>query len=75
VRHPRLCPVTGAMATSGGVWNSEDRAAAERSAQRTPDESPPPEHVADLIAWIAAAPAGPALPQVTITPLHERGWL
>jgi len=29
---------------------------------------------ADLIAWIAAAPAGLVLPQVTITPLHEHGW-
>jgi NAD(P)-dependent dehydrogenase (short-subunit alcohol dehydrogenase family) len=64
----------GAMATSWGVWNADDRQASDRGNERTADESLPPEEVADLIGWIVAAPSGLVLPQVTVTPLLEQGW-
>jgi len=64
----------GAMATSWGVWNADDRQPADRTAERAEDESLPPEQVADLIAWIVSAPPGLVLPQVTVTPLLEKGW-
>jgi NAD(P)-dependent dehydrogenase (short-subunit alcohol dehydrogenase family) len=64
----------GAMATSWGVWNADDRPTSDRTNERAADESLPPGQVADLIAWIVAAPAGLVLPQVTVTPLLEQGW-
>lgn len=65
----------GAMATSWGVWNSEERhPAATEHADRQEDHALPADQVAKLIVWIVAAPGGLVLNQVTVTPLHERGW-
>ena len=62
----------GAMDTSWGVWSPEER---NDSAGRTgPADALPPEQVAQLIAWIAAAPPGLVLNEVTVTPLLEQGW-
>jgi hypothetical protein len=61
------------MATSWGVWDAADRRTTPRR-DHAADEALPPEHVAELIAWIAAAPPGLVLPQVTVTPLLEQGW-
>lgn len=66
----------GAMATSWGVWDPADRSLDDATpvSARGVDESLPPEQVADLIAWIVAAPPGLVLNQVTVTPLLEQGW-
>jgi NAD(P)-dependent dehydrogenase (short-subunit alcohol dehydrogenase family) len=64
----------GAMATSWGVWNADDRQTSDRTSERAADESLPPQQVADLIAWIVMAPPGLVLQQVTVTPLLEQGW-
>ncbi|MDP9435878.1 MAG: SDR family NAD(P)-dependent oxidoreductase [Actinomycetota bacterium] len=61
----------GAMDTSWGVWSPEDRGAAQPS---VPADALPPEQVAELIVWIAAAPPGLVLNEVTVTPLLEQGW-
>ncbi len=62
----------GAMDTSWGVWSPQDRAG---DAEPTvPTHALPPEQVARLITWMAAAPAGLVLNEVTVTPLHEKGW-
>ncbi len=62
----------GAMDTSWGVWSPQDRAG---DAEPTvPTDALPPEQVARLITWMAAAPAGLVLNEVTVTPLHEKGW-
>ena len=34
----------------------------------------PPEHVAQLITWIAVSPPDLVLNEVTVTPLLEAGW-
>ena len=68
----RVCVLyPGAMDTSWGVWSPEDRGSA---APTVPPEALPPEHVAQLIAWIAAAPPEVVLNEVTVTPLLEQGW-
>jgi NAD(P)-dependent dehydrogenase (short-subunit alcohol dehydrogenase family) len=65
----------GAMATSWGVWDPQGRHAGAPERGETPEsEALPADQVADLIAWIVAAPPGLVLNQVTVTPLHERGW-
>ena len=61
----------GAMDTSWGVWSPEDRGSGQPT---VPPDALAPEHVARLIAWIAAAPAGLVLNEVTVTPLQEKGW-
>ena len=62
----------GAMDTSWGVWSPDDRGG---SAQPTvPPDALPPEQVADLITWMAAAPPELVLNEVTVTPLLEQGW-
>ena len=61
------------MATSWGAWDAAGRHATT-SRDHATDEALPPEHVADLIAWIAAAPPDLVLTQVTVTPLHEQDW-
>lgn len=71
----RACALyPGAMATSWGLWGEAERGAAESDPDRSAGESLPPEQVADLIAWIVAAPPGLVVPQVTVTPLLEHGW-
>jgi NAD(P)-dependent dehydrogenase (short-subunit alcohol dehydrogenase family) len=69
----RACVIyPGAMDTSWGVWSPDDRAS---DAQPTvPPEALPPEQVARLITWIAAAPPDLVLNEVTVTPLSEQGW-
>ena len=62
------------MATSWGEWDADARATSDDRPDKAAEESLPPEQVADLIAWIAAAPPGLVLPQATITPLLEQGW-
>jgi NAD(P)-dependent dehydrogenase (short-subunit alcohol dehydrogenase family) len=64
----------GSMATSWGEWDADARATPDDRPDKAAEESLPPEQVADLIAWIAAAPPGLVLPQATITPLLEQGW-
>jgi NADP-dependent 3-hydroxy acid dehydrogenase YdfG len=70
----RACVIyPGAMATAWGVWDSTQRDSAI-SSDRPEAESLPADQVADLIGWIAAAPANLVLNEATITPLLERGW-
>ena len=64
----------GAMATSWGVFDPADRRASGTATEQPEDEALPPDQVADLIAWIVAAPGGLVLNQITVTPLHEKGW-
>jgi NAD(P)-dependent dehydrogenase (short-subunit alcohol dehydrogenase family) len=61
----------GAMDTSLGLW---DPAARRASTPTAPDEALPPEQVAELIVWMAAAPPDLVLNEVTVTPLDEQGW-
>ncbi|TQN42865.1 NADP-dependent 3-hydroxy acid dehydrogenase YdfG [Blastococcus colisei] len=65
----------GAMATSWGAWDAEERRAADGAQAQQPDvDALPADQIAELIAWIIAAPKGLVLDQVTVTPLNEKGW-
>lgn len=65
----------GAMASSWGVWDPEERQTGDGKQRSSSDgEAIPADQVADLVSWIVAAPSGLVLNQVTMTPLHERGW-
>ncbi len=63
----------GAMATSWGVWSPAER-------ERTLGERPParralpPQEVAALIVWLAAAPAALVVNEAVVSPLEEQGW-
>jgi NAD(P)-dependent dehydrogenase (short-subunit alcohol dehydrogenase family) len=47
----------GAMATSWGVWNPEERHPADAEhADQPEDQALPADQVAELIAWIVASP-------------------
>lgn len=61
----------GAMDTSWGIWQPADRGTATPN---VPADALPPEQVAQLIVWMAAAPADLVLNEVTVTPLTEQGW-
>ena len=61
----------GAMDTSWGAWSPQDRT---DDGHGEPAAALPPEHVAGLITWLAAAPPGLVLNEVTVTPLLEQGW-
>jgi NADP-dependent 3-hydroxy acid dehydrogenase YdfG len=61
------------MATAWGVWDSAQRDSS-LGPDRTPREALSASEVADLIAWIAAAPANLVLNEATVTPLLEQGW-
>ena len=63
----------GAMDTQWGAWTPDDRGQ-ETAAAAPANESLPPGHVADLIAWIAMSPREMVLNEVTVTPLLEKGW-
>jgi NAD(P)-dependent dehydrogenase (short-subunit alcohol dehydrogenase family) len=65
----------GAMATSWGMWEPEERRTGdgEREAKQE-GEALPADQVAELIAWIVSAPGNLVLNQVTVTPLLEQGW-
>jgi len=70
----RACVIyPGAMATSWGVWSpaARETAANERPPART---ALPPQEVAALIVWIAAAPAELVLNEAVVSPLEEQGW-
>jgi len=62
----------GAMDTSWGAWSPEDRAPG--SGAVTTAESMHPDHVAQLITWIAQSPPDMVLNEVTVTPRLENGW-
>lgn len=62
----------GAMDTSWGAWSPADRTGGAQP--HVPSGALPAEQVADLITWIAAAPPGLVLNEVTVTPLDEQGW-
>jgi NAD(P)-dependent dehydrogenase (short-subunit alcohol dehydrogenase family) len=65
----------GAMDTSWGTWGAHQRdSSGPLPSARPAEEALPPEQVAELIAWIAAAPPAMTVPQVIVTPLRERGW-
>jgi NAD(P)-dependent dehydrogenase (short-subunit alcohol dehydrogenase family) len=63
----------GAMATSWGVWSPAERETAqgEQPPART---ALPPQEVAALIVWLAAAPAELVLNEAVVSPLEEQGW-
>ena len=63
----------GAMATSWGVWSpaERERAHGERPPAR---RALPPQEVAALIVWLAAAPAELVLNEAVASPLEEQGW-
>jgi NAD(P)-dependent dehydrogenase (short-subunit alcohol dehydrogenase family) len=70
----RACVVyPGAMATAWGVWDLAQRESSVGS-DLSANEALPAGEVADLIAWIAAAPANLVLNEATVTPLLEQGW-
>ena len=62
----------GAMDTHWGAWSPEDRDPGSEPAPTA--EAMPPEHVAELITWIAQSPPDMVLNEVTVTPLREAGW-
>jgi NAD(P)-dependent dehydrogenase (short-subunit alcohol dehydrogenase family) len=72
----RACVVyPGAMATHWGAWSPEERhATGGPEDAEDPSAALPPSQVADLLVWIAAAPAGLVLNESIVTPLHEQGW-
>jgi len=55
------------------VWDSTQRESSVGS-DLSANEALPAGEVADLIAWIAAAPANLVLNEATVTPLLEQGW-
>jgi NAD(P)-dependent dehydrogenase (short-subunit alcohol dehydrogenase family) len=70
----RACVVyPGAMATSWGVWSPAERRAASLD-RPTATTALPPEEVAALIVWIAAAPPELVLNEAIVSPLQEQGW-
>ena len=63
----------GAMATSWGVWSPAEREQAQGG--RLPaSKALPPQEVAALIVWLAAAPAELVLNEAVVSPLEEQGW-
>jgi NAD(P)-dependent dehydrogenase (short-subunit alcohol dehydrogenase family) len=63
----------GAMATSWGVWSPAARGTA-RGERAPATRALPPQEVAALIVWIAAAPAELVLNEAIVSPLEEQGW-
>jgi NAD(P)-dependent dehydrogenase (short-subunit alcohol dehydrogenase family) len=63
----------GAMATSWGVWSPDEREQAQGG--RPPaSKALPPQEVAALVVWLAAAPAELVLNEAVVSPLEEQGW-
>jgi NAD(P)-dependent dehydrogenase (short-subunit alcohol dehydrogenase family) len=70
----RACVIyPGAMATSWGVWSPAGREAA-RGERPPATKALPPQEVAALVVWIAAAPAELVLNEAIVSPLEEQGW-
>lgn len=63
----------GGMATRWGVWSAEERRSEPRETS-PPAKALPPEEVAALIVWIAAAPPELVLNEAVVSPLEEGGW-
>jgi hypothetical protein len=61
------------MATHWGVWSPAERAG-QPTAGPPAREALPPEHVAALIVWLAAAPPELVVNEAIVTPLDEVGW-
>lgn len=71
----RACVVyPGAMDTHWGDWTPEERQQRNQEGEHDPRHALPASHVADLLVWIASAPAGLVLNESIVTPLHEQGW-
>src|SRR5207247_76157 len=69
----RVCSVyPGGMATHWGVWSAAERQTA--TAPMDMSTALPPDDVASLIVWIAAAPPEVVLNEAIVTPIAERGW-
>jgi NAD(P)-dependent dehydrogenase (short-subunit alcohol dehydrogenase family) len=70
----RACAIyPGAMATSWGVWSPAARGTAQ--GERPPARKAlPPQEVAALVVWLAAAPAELVLNEAIVSPLEEQGW-
>lgn len=66
----------GAMATSWGVWDPDERRTADPGGTDATSDADalPAGQVADLVAWILTAPPSLVLNEVTVTPLNEQGW-
>jgi NAD(P)-dependent dehydrogenase (short-subunit alcohol dehydrogenase family) len=70
----RACVVyPGAMATSWGVWSPAARETA-RGERPPASRALPPQEVAALVVWLAAAPAELVLNEAIVSPLEEQGW-
>lgn len=70
----RACVVyPGGMATSWGTWASEERRVEQRESPPA-TKALPPEEVAALLVWIAAAPPELVLNEAIVSPLEEGGW-
>ncbi len=63
----------GGMATGWGTFSPEERRSGVRGAPPA-TEALPPEEVAALIVWIAAAPPELVLNEAVVSPLLETGW-
>lgn len=61
------------MATGWGTFSPEERRPQERAVPSA-TKALPPEQVAALIVWIAAAPPELVLNEAVVTPLEEGGW-
>lgn len=71
----RVCVLyPGAMATSWGTFDPEQRRDPADPGDADPADALDPATVADLIVWMATAPGRPVLNEVTVTPLREQGW-
>jgi NAD(P)-dependent dehydrogenase (short-subunit alcohol dehydrogenase family) len=70
----RVCALyPGGMATHWGTFTPDDRA--RRGGEHPPaTRALPPQHVADLIVWLACAPRELVLSEAIVTPLEETGW-
>ena len=61
----------GAMATNWGAFSPEERQEEDESNETLPTRELAPEHVADLIVWLAASPPGFVLTEGIVVPIEE----
>jgi len=70
----RACIVyPGGMATSWGAWSPGERQMEQRESPPA-TKALPPDEVASLLVWIAAAPRELVLNEAIVSPLEEAGW-